>query len=117
MFIAIDVLDSTNGEANLRRADAEMALGFDADDFRFYLDFFRLQLRRNPTDVELFDLAQSNSEHSRHWFFRGRIRVDGRERGASLFKIIQQTQHHSNPNNVIAFSDNSRHCLLQNLGI
>ena len=26
---------------------------------------------RNPTNVECFDIAQSNSEHSRHWFFKG----------------------------------------------
>lgn len=52
-------------------------------------------------------MAQSNSEHSRHWFFKGRIRIDGVERFQSLFSQIQQTQHNSNPNNVIAFSDNS----------
>lgn len=28
------------------------------------------KLKRDPTSVELFDLAQSNSEHSRHWFFK-----------------------------------------------
>ena len=28
---------------------------------------------RTPTNVELFDLGQSNSEHSRHWFFSGKL--------------------------------------------
>lgn len=35
-------------------------------------------MKRDPTNVELFDIAQSNSEHSRHWFFRGNLfREDG----------------------------------------
>jgi phosphoribosylformylglycinamidine (FGAM) synthase-like enzyme len=46
-------------------------LTFDEDDVRFYTDLFR-KMGRNPTNVELFDLAQSNSEHSRHWFFNVR---------------------------------------------
>jgi phosphoribosylformylglycinamidine synthase len=29
-------------------------------------------MKRNPTSVEAFDISQSNSEHSRHWFFKGR---------------------------------------------
>ena len=43
------------------------------------IDLFRNKEQRNPTYTELFDLAQSNSEHSRHWFFRGRLLVDGNE--------------------------------------
>ncbi|KAJ8298146.1 hypothetical protein KUTeg_024677 [Tegillarca granosa] len=53
------------------------------------------------------DLAQSNSEHSRHWFFRGRLIVDGEEYPESLFKMIMATQQFTNDNNVIKFSDNS----------
>lgn len=34
------------------------------------MDMFVNKLKRDPTSVELFDLAQSNSEHSRHWFFK-----------------------------------------------
>jgi phosphoribosylformylglycinamidine synthase len=36
-------------------------------------------MKRDPTDVELYDMAQSNSEHSRHWFFGGKMVVDGVE--------------------------------------
>jgi phosphoribosylformylglycinamidine synthase len=32
-------------------------------------------MKRNPTSVEAFDISQSNSEHSRHWFFKGRYVV------------------------------------------
>lgn len=44
-------------------------LSFDEWDIRFYNELFH-KLKRNPTSVECFDLAQSNSEHSRHWFFK-----------------------------------------------
>lgn len=45
-------------------------LAFDSWDMDFYMDLFINKLKRDPTSVELFDLAQSNSEHSRHWFFK-----------------------------------------------
>ncbi|KAK0421014.1 hypothetical protein QR680_015023 [Steinernema hermaphroditum] len=103
-WFTIDVLSDPK---NLDKANKEMGLALDQSDIDYYLDLFRNQLKRNPTDVELFDLAQSNSEHSRHWFFKGRFVVDGVEREKNLFQIIQGTQDTSNPNNVIAFHDNS----------
>ncbi|KAI1717176.1 cobB/CobQ-like glutamine amidotransferase domain-containing protein [Ditylenchus destructor] len=106
-FQVVNVMDPVYGEENLRSANSEMALGLDETDLQYYLDFFRYKVGRNPTDVELFDLAQSNSEHSRHWFFKGDISVNGVKRNESLFKSIQKTQISSNPNNVISFSDNS----------
>lgn len=45
-------------------------LAFDNWDLDFYTNLFKDKLKRNPTSVECFDLAQSNSEHSRHWFFK-----------------------------------------------
>jgi phosphoribosylformylglycinamidine synthase len=48
-------------------------LAFDDWDLDFYTDLFKNRLKRNPTSVECFDLAQSNSEHSRHWFFKVHI--------------------------------------------
>lgn len=106
-YFPIDVL-TQEGEANLRKANEDLGLGFDEEDVRFYLQLFREKFRRNPTDVELFDLAQSNSEHSRHWFFRGKLFIDGKEREENLMKSIRKTQDFSNRNNVIAFNDNSR---------
>ena len=44
----------------------------------YYTDIFVNKLKRDPTDVELFDIGQSNSEHSRHWYFGGTIVVDGK---------------------------------------
>ena len=104
----IDIL-GLNGRENLQKANNELALVLDQADFEYYYDFFLNKVHKNPTDVELFDLAQSNSEHSRHWFFRGELYINGQKRPESLFKSIQDTQKHSNKNNVIAFCDNSRY--------
>lgn len=45
-----------------------MGLAFDEQDLEYYTALFT-RMGRDPTNVELFDIAQSNSEHSRHWFF------------------------------------------------
>ncbi|GAB6025567.1 hypothetical protein CHUAL_011298 [Chamberlinius hualienensis] len=101
----VDVM--TNGRAALESVAQELGLSFDDWDFNFYTEMFRNKLKRNPTSVECFDLAQSNSEHSRHWFFKGKLVVDGKVIDQSLFDLVIATQKHSNPNNVIKFSDNS----------
>uniref|UniRef100_A0A1I7XAG5 FGAR-AT_linker domain-containing protein n=1 Tax=Heterorhabditis bacteriophora TaxID=37862 RepID=A0A1I7XAG5_HETBA len=88
-------------------ANKELGLALDKTDLNYYEDLFINKLKRNPTDVELFDLAQSDSEHSRHWFFRGQLIVDGNERKDSLMTTIRETQDNSNNNNLIAFCDNS----------
>ena len=62
--------------------------------------------------LEVSDMAKSKhlffSEHCRHWFFRGQLVIDGVEYSETLFKMIMATQHHTNNNNIIKFSDNSR---------
>uniref|UniRef100_K7GDK9 phosphoribosylformylglycinamidine synthase n=1 Tax=Pelodiscus sinensis TaxID=13735 RepID=K7GDK9_PELSI len=90
----------------LERANKKLGLAFDSWELEYYNEYFQ-RIGRNPTSVEWFDLAQSNSEHSRHWFFKGRLLVDGKEIEESLFESIMRTQESSNPNNVIKFSDNS----------
>ncbi|XP_056366815.1 phosphoribosylformylglycinamidine synthase [Oenanthe melanoleuca] len=81
-------------------------LAFDPWDLEFYTKLFQ-KAGRNPTSVELFDLAQSNSEHSRHWFFKGHLSLDGRPLPGSLFQRLMDTQSSSHGNNVIKFCDNS----------
>ncbi|KAK3099370.1 hypothetical protein FSP39_003403 [Pinctada imbricata] len=96
-----------DGKTALEKANIELGLAFDDWDLDYYTKLFQEKIQRNPTSVECFDLAQSNSEHSRHWFFRGRLVVDGEEYPESLFKMVMATQEQSNNNNVIKFSDNS----------
>lgn len=102
----IDVLK--RGEDALKEINDELGLAFDEADYKYYTNLFKNLLKRNPTNVECFDLAQSNSEHSRHWFFKGKMVIDGVEHEESLIDMISDTQKSSNPNNVIKFSDNSR---------
>jgi len=53
-------------------------------------------------------MGQSNSEHSRHWFFGGKMVIDGEEKSKTLFKLVKETLPKDTPNNsVIAFHDNS----------
>ena len=84
-----------------------MGLGLDDWDIDYYYNLFVKDIGRNPTNVECFDLSQSNSEHSRHWFFKGRLIIDGREVPENLMEIIQQTLTRNPGNSVIAFKDNS----------
>ncbi|XP_055450276.1 phosphoribosylformylglycinamidine synthase [Psammomys obesus] len=94
------------GRSALEKANQELGLALDSWDLDFYTKRFQ-QLQRNPSTVEAFDLAQSNSEHSRHWFFKGQLHVDGKKLAHSLFESIMSTQASSNPNNVLKFCDNS----------
>lgn len=95
------------GRAALEEVNQKLGLSFDKWDLEFYLHLFKNVLGRDPTSVELFDLAQSNSEHSRHWFFKGKMIIDGEVHEKSLIQLIIDTQKHSNQNNTIKFSDNS----------
>ncbi|XP_030655768.1 phosphoribosylformylglycinamidine synthase [Nomascus leucogenys] len=94
------------GRLALEKANQELGLALDSWDLDFYTKRFQ-ELQRNPSTVEAFDLAQSNSEHSRHWFFKGQLHVDGQKLMHSLFESIMSTQESSNPNNVLKFCDNS----------
>ncbi len=95
------------GRTALERINQELGLGWDDWDIDFYLELFREKFKRNPTDVECFDLAQSNSEHSRHWFFRGVLIIDGKPLQKTLFDIVKEPLKRNPRNSVIAFRDNS----------
>ena len=95
------------GRGALERLNREAGLAFDDWDLDYYTDLFAGRLGRNPTNVECFDIAQSNSEHSRHWFFKGRMVIDGQEQAASLMELIQEPMRANSRNSVLAFRDNS----------
>ncbi|PVD34343.1 hypothetical protein C0Q70_05614 [Pomacea canaliculata] len=101
----VDVIEK--GREALEQANKDLGLAFDDWDLDYYTKMFVEKIKRNPTSVECFDLAQSNSEHSRHWFFKGHMVINGEELPDSLFSLIMSTQQHSNDNNVIKFNDNS----------
>ncbi|PWA66833.1 phosphoribosylformylglycinamidine synthase [Artemisia annua] len=95
------------GRKALEEINQRMGLAFDEQDLQYYTRLFKDDIKRDPTNVELFDIAQSNSEHSRHWFFTGKIVVDGKPMDQTLMQIVKNTLK-ANPNNsVIGFKDNS----------
>ncbi|KAG9138828.1 hypothetical protein Leryth_007456 [Lithospermum erythrorhizon] len=95
------------GREALEEINQRMGLAFDEQDLQYYTKLFRDDIKRNPSNVELFDIAQSNSEHSRHWFFTGKMIIDGQPADKTLMQIVKNTLK-ANPNNsVIGFKDNS----------
>ena len=100
---------SPDPEAALKKISAELGLSFDDWDVKYYADLFQNEFKRDPTDVELFDLAQSNSEHSRHWFFGGNMILDGVPQKKTLFEMVKSTiaGERQRANSIIAFRDNS----------
>ncbi|KAL5719136.1 phosphoribosylformylglycinamidine synthase [Ranunculus cassubicifolius] len=95
------------GQEALEEINKRMGFAFDEQDIQYYTKLFRDEIKRDPTTVELFDIAQSNSEHSRHWFFMGKLIIDGKPMSRTLMQIVKNTLK-ANPNNsVIGFKDNS----------
>ncbi len=95
------------GKTALEKINKEMGLGMDNWDIDFYYNLFTNEIGRNPTNVECFQLGQANSEHSRHWFFKGEVEIDGVKMPETLFQIIKSTLKANPRDSVIAFKDNS----------
>jgi phosphoribosylformylglycinamidine synthase len=77
---------------------------FDRD---LYYDYFVNQQDRNPTIVEIMDLNNANSEHSRHGFFKGCQVIDGIEKESTLLDMVGDTLNAHPKGSIIAFKDNS----------
>lgn len=94
-------------EDGISAFDTIKGLSFTDQDKRIYYDIFVNQEKRNPTDVELFDLLNSNCEHSRHGWFNARMIIDGEEQELSAFDLVKRTLAMSPDRSVIGFHDNS----------
>ncbi|HEX7259483.1 MAG TPA: phosphoribosylformylglycinamidine synthase [Candidatus Saccharimonadia bacterium] len=95
------------GIAALEQANKHYGLAMDEHDMQNYVSLFKKRLKRNPTTVELFQLGQGNSEHSRHGFFRGKLVIDGKPVDKSLMQIVKAPYKHNPNNSLIAFHDDS----------
>ncbi len=82
-------------------------ISMDERDRNFYYDYFVTKNDRNPTIVEIMDLNNANSEHSRHGFFRGIQVVDGERQDATLFDMVIETLNKNPKGSLVAFKDNS----------
>ena len=82
-------------------------ISMDSGDRQLYYDYFVKKLGRNPTIVEIMDLNNANSEHSRHGFFKGKHIHNGQERKHTLFDLVTETLTAHPDGSLIAFKDNS----------
>ena len=82
-------------------------ISMDERDRNFYYDYFVKKHDRNPTIVEIMDLNNANSEHSRHGFFRGHQVIDGEKQDATLFELVIETLNQNPKGSLVAFKDNS----------
>jgi len=82
-------------------------ISMDEWDRNLYYDYFVKKQGRNPTIVEIMDLNNANSEHSRHGFFKGLQVIDGKEMADSLFDLVTATLTANPKGSIIAFKDNS----------
>lgn len=108
------------GPVVLEEASAQYGLGLGPWEIEFLTELFwdpAHGIERDPTAVEIFDVAQSLSEHCRHWTFDGRFVIDGAERRESLMEMVkaplrrlraaQEEGRDRGDNSVLAFEDNS----------
>ncbi len=82
-------------------------LAMDEWDRQLYYHYFVNEEKRNPTIVEIRDLDNANSEHSRHGFFKGKQMINGVVMPETLLEIVKSTLKANPSNSLIAFKDNS----------
>ncbi|MFC0179280.1 phosphoribosylformylglycinamidine synthase [Thorsellia kenyensis] len=91
----------------LHVANKELGLALTEDEIDYLETTFKENLKRNPTDVELYMFAQANSEHCRHKIFNAHWNIDGVAQEKSLFSMIKNT-FEQNPEFVLsAYKDNA----------
>ncbi|SFM10964.1 phosphoribosylformylglycinamidine synthase [Nitrosomonas communis] len=90
----------------LVKANQTMGLALSPDEIDYLMDYF-LNVRRNPTDVELMMFAQANSEHCRHKIFNADWIIDGEQKEQSLFSMIRHTHQQHPQGTILAYADNA----------
>ncbi len=104
------------GRSALEVANKTLGLALAEDEIDYLLDAF-VDLKRDPTDVELMMFAQANSEHCRHKTFRASWTLDGDEQNYSLMEMIQNTYRATNGQFVLsAYEDNASVIVGSNAG-
>ncbi|WP_143047587.1 phosphoribosylformylglycinamidine synthase [Thorsellia anophelis] len=88
-LVVIDLL--SKGRLALEEANKSLGLALTEDEIDYLEETFRLTLKRNPTDIELYMFAQANSEHCRHKIFNADWIIDEKAQEKSLFGMIKNT--------------------------
>lgn len=100
----------------LEEFNKEYNLALDADDIQWIRNLSN-KLNRCLTKVEIYDIAQSNSEHSRHHVFNSNlVMTNGLNLNKTLFDMVKEPYKlicsSNKPNNsLVAFYDNAS-CIL-----
>lgn len=100
----VDILQG--GIETLSKANQAMGLALSSDEIDYLMNYF-LEIKRNPTDVELMMFAQANSEHCRHKIFNADWVIDGEQKHQSLFAMIRHTHQQHPHGTIVAYADNA----------
>ncbi|KAF2725201.1 phosphoribosylformylglycinamidine synthase [Polychaeton citri CBS 116435] len=93
--------------AALEEANKDRGLALDKSEIEYLVDAYVNQLKRDPTDVELFMFGQVNSEHCRHKQFNADWTIDGEKKPRSLFQMIKNTHQKHPQYTESAYTDNA----------
>ncbi|UCH43830.1 MAG: phosphoribosylformylglycinamidine synthase subunit PurL [Dehalococcoidales bacterium] len=95
------------GLDNDQASSVRQQYGFDDDEFKAIIEYFRAQ-ERDPTDVEMETLAQAWSEHCVHKTFKGKVTLDGAVINNLLRStIVRATKELDKPWCISVFEDNA----------
>jgi phosphoribosylformylglycinamidine synthase len=100
----VDVIG--RGRTAIEEANVDFGLALSDDEIDYLVASF-IELRRNPTDVELMMFAQANSEHCRHKIFNADFVIDGVPQPYSLFGMIRHTERVAGHGTIVAYKDNA----------
>ncbi|MFH1182836.1 MAG: phosphoribosylformylglycinamidine synthase [Candidatus Moraniibacteriota bacterium] len=93
----------------LRETSQKYGLAFDEGLISHFVQLFH-GMGRDPTIIELFQIGQMCSDHSRHITWNARLILDGEERPYTLFDLARDPYRtksiRGNKNDIIAFHDN-----------
>ncbi|AFP84491.1 phosphoribosylformylglycinamidine synthase [secondary endosymbiont of Ctenarytaina eucalypti] len=100
----VDVIGEGRGAIEVANVSLGLALAQNEIDYLF--EIFT-HLGRNPSDVELYMFAQTNSEHCRHKIFNAHWTIDGHYQAKSLFNMIKNTFERTPEFVLSAYEDNA----------
>ncbi|MFC1951397.1 phosphoribosylformylglycinamidine synthase, partial [Chloroflexota bacterium] len=85
----------------------KLDMSFDKEILEHNYNYFANVIKKNPTDVELTQLDQVQSDHSRHRRFSAIWQIDGVEKEKTLMKTIKENYLKHIGHTLVAFEDNS----------
>ena len=97
---------------DISNMNSKFHLALDNTDIEWITNLVK-KIGRDLTKAELYDIAQSNSEHSRHWVFNSKLILEDSNEPITdtLFSLVKAPYKKlvNNPNNVslVAFSDDA----------